>query len=331
MKIEDIAREAGVAKGTVSKIINGYPNISDKLREKVKKIIEENNFVPNNSARSLAGKKNKIIGLFVYDEGEISKSSFFQSFVGMVIDECEKKDFSVLVSILNSKHKIKNVRKYFDSKAINGAIMIGMKSNVEEIDFLIENKYKISLIDYKDSCEIANTILVNSNNFTGAKIATKYLIEKGCKDLLHITGELKKFPGIERLRGFEETCKKENKKYTVLEGNFDGIYAKEVFEKYINESKSIPEGIFCSNDESAIEIMEYLKTLDVKIGKDIRILGFDNILLASYMVPKLSTVNVEMKIMAKKSVEYLIKKIENLEDKKVYKYEADVKIIERES
>lgn len=331
MKIEDIAKEAGVSKGTVSKVINGYPNISDKLKEKVNRIIEKNNFVPNNSARSLAGKKNKVIGMFVYDEGEISKSSFFQSFVGMVIDECEKNGFSVLVSILNSKEKILNIRKYFDSEAIMGAIMIGMKSNVPEIEFLIEKGYKMSLIDYEEECVFPGTVLVNSNNFHGGKVAANYLIDSNCERLLHITGDLEKFAGVERLRGFKAACEERGRKYEILEGNFSGEYAKKIFEEYISNKKIFPDGIFCSNDETAIPVIGYLKTLGSEVGKDVKIIGFDDIVLASYLTPRLTTINVDLKKMAISSVKYLIKKIENINDEKKYRYEANVSLIKRES
>ncbi|MGL5356270.1 MAG: LacI family DNA-binding transcriptional regulator, partial [Cetobacterium sp.] len=114
MKIKDIAEEAGVSKGTVSKIINGYPNISIELRQKVEEIIKKNNFVPNNSARNLAGKKNRVIGLFIYDVGELKTSVFFQSFVGMAVDEAEKNSFSVLVSILKSNEMVEKVRYFYD-------------------------------------------------------------------------------------------------------------------------------------------------------------------------------------------------------------------------
>ncbi|MGL5124693.1 MAG: LacI family DNA-binding transcriptional regulator [Fusobacteriaceae bacterium] len=331
IKIEDIAKEAGVSKGTVSKVINDYPNISEKLRKKVNDIIKKNNFVPNNSARNLAGKKNRVVGLFVYDEGELNNSYFFQSFVGMTVDECEKKGFSVLVSILRNNSMIEKIKNFYDSKTIDGAIIIGMKSNIKEIDTLIDNGYKIALIDYADTCSNSNTILINSNNFYGAQMATEHLINKGSKTLLHISGSLEKFAGKERALGFETICKEKNINYEILEGDFNGNHAKTILKKHLEKTQRVSDGIFCANDETAIAIMEYCEEIGIKPGKFFKIIGFDNIQLSSYVNPKLTTIDVNLRDMAIKSVDYLIEKIENPENVEKYIYETKIQLIKRES
>ncbi|MGL5638489.1 MAG: LacI family DNA-binding transcriptional regulator [Cetobacterium sp.] len=331
MKIEDIAREAGVSKGTVSKIINGYPNISEELRKKVNEIIKKNNFVPNNSARNLAGKKNKVIGLFIYDKGELKTSAFFQSFVGIAVDEAEKKGYSVLLSIIKSDEMFEKVKNFYDSGVINGAIVIGMKSNIKELDAIIENDYKIALIDYLDVCLNKNTILINSNNSFGGRLAADYLVKKGCKDLLHISGDLDKFAGKERVKGFEEFCLQNNIKYKILEASFNGFLSKNIFLKYLEKNKTLPDGIFCANDETAINIIEYLKESNINISQSLKIIGFDNVDLSTYISPKLTTIDIDLKTMAIKTIEYLTEKIEDKNNKKIYKYESEIELIERES
>ncbi|MGL4946616.1 MAG: LacI family DNA-binding transcriptional regulator [Cetobacterium sp.] len=331
MKIEDIAKEAGVSKGTVSKIINGYPNISKELKEKVEKIIKKNNFVPNNSARNLAGKKNRVIGLFIYDVGELKTSIFFQAFVGMAIDEAERNGFSVLVSILKSNKMVEKVKYFYDSGVINGAIIIGMPSEIREINELIKNNYKIALIDYLSECSNPNTILVNSNNFLGGKLAAEYLIEKGCKNLIHLSGDLNKFAGEQRKKGFEEYCKTKNISYKILKASFNGYLSQNIFKEYFKKNRNNSDGIFCGNDETAINIMKYLKEENIDIEKHLKIVGFDNIDLTTYISPKLTTIDVDLKQMAIKTIEYLVKKIENKEDNAFYKYESKIELIKRES
>ncbi|MGL5544188.1 MAG: LacI family DNA-binding transcriptional regulator [Cetobacterium sp.] len=331
MKIEDIAKEAGVSKGTISKVINGYPNISEELKQKVNEIIKKNNFVPNNSARNLAGKKNKVIGLFIYDKGELKTSAFFQSFVGIAVDEAEKKGYSVLLSIIKSDEMFDKMKNFYDSGVINGAILIGMKSNIKELDAIIENDYKIALIDYLDVCLNPNTILINSNNFFGGKLAANYLIKKGCKSLLHLSGDLDKFAGKERLKGFEEFCLQNKVNYEILEASFNGFLSKGIFQKYLKENKNLPDGIFCANDETAINIIKCLEENNIDVSKNFKIIGFDNVDLSTYISPKLTTIDVDLRTMAIKTIECLIGKIEDKNSKKIYKYESEIELIERES
>ncbi|MGL6064465.1 MAG: LacI family DNA-binding transcriptional regulator [Fusobacteriaceae bacterium] len=331
MKIEDIAKEAGVSKGTVSKVINEYPNISEKLKNKVNEIIKKNNFVPNNSARNLAGKKNKVLGLFIYDKGELKTSAFFQTFVGIAVDEAEKKGYSVLVSIIKSNETFEKVKHFYDSSIINGAIIIGMTRNIKELDELINRNYKIALIDYSDISLNKNTILINSNNYLGGELAAKHLVQKGCKNLLHISGDFDKFAGKKRAEGFENFCLNNNINYKILEASFNGFISKGIFKKYFEETENISDGIFCANDETAINIINFLDEIGIKPGFFLKIIGFDNIDLSTYISPKLTTIDVDLRTMAIQTINFLIKKIEEKDNNNIYKYESKIELIERES
>ena len=94
MKSKDIAKLAGVSRSTVSKVVNNYPGIPNETRQKILKVIKENNYVPNRSAQILAGKASKIIGLFVVDlnneeTNRIIISPYFSSFIAIAIDSAK--------------------------------------------------------------------------------------------------------------------------------------------------------------------------------------------------------------------------------------------------
>ncbi|MGL5427232.1 MAG: substrate-binding domain-containing protein, partial [Cetobacterium sp.] len=242
-----------------------------------------------------------------------------------------KNSFSVLVSILKSNEMVEKVRYFYDSGFINGAIIIGMPLEIVGINELIQKNYKIALIDYLSECLNPNTILINSNNFLGGKLAAKYLIDQKCKNLIHLSGDLDKFAGKERLKGFEKYCKEKNVNYKILNASFNGAISRDVFKEYFKKNKISVDGIFCGNDETAINIIRYLEDEKIEVKKEFKIVGFDNIDLTTYISPKLTTIDVDLKKMAIKTIEYLIKKIENKDDKSFYKYESNIELIERES
>lgn len=329
MKIEDIAKKAGVSKGTVSKVINGYPNISEKLKEKINNIIKENSYVPNNSARSLAGKKNKILGLFIYEHGSLHNSSYFASFVDFIIDEGEKRGYSILISMISSLEKRQKLREFYQSNMIDGAIFVGMKDTEEEIQDLAKQGYIMALVNYKSIVDNDNVVLVNSNNFTGARKATNYLIDSGCKSIVHLTGNLDTFPAKERLRGFEETIKDKDIKNYVIEGNYNGPSSLEEYVKFIDLNKIEPDGIFCANDEMAFSLIRYYRERGIDVGKAVKIIGFDNVKMAEMEEIALTTISVDLPKMAYNAVELLVKKLENKENNEVFHYESQIELIVR--
>jgi len=329
MKIEDIAKKAGVSKGTVSKVINGYPNISEKLKEKINNIIKENSYVPNNSARSLAGKKNKILGLFIYEHGSLHNSSYFASFVDFIIDEGEKRGYSILISMISSEEKRQKLREFYQSNMIDGAIFVGMKDTEDEIQELAKQGYTMTLVNYKDKVDYDNAVLVNSNNFLGARKATNYLIDNGCKSIVHLTGNLNTFPAKERLRGFEDTMSEKNIENYIIEGNYNGPASLEQYIKYVEMNKIQPDGIFCANDEMAFSLIRYYRDRGIIIGKDIKIIGFDNVKMAEMEEIALTTISVDLPKMAYNAVDLLVKKLEDKESNEVFHYESQIELIIR--
>lgn len=322
MNSKDIARIAGVSRSTVSRVINNYPNVPDETREKVLKVINEYNYVPHASARTLAGYKNRIIGLFIIDivekefgiKNKITKSPYYLNFTSSVIGAASEKGYKVLVHIINNAERYDEIMECFYNKTISGGIFIGHSDEDSVINKLIEEKYKIALIDrdlrlYKD----CKCIIVNSDNFNGAYNATKYLIELNHKKIAHITGDMNKFSSIERLRGYKKALEDFN-----IDVNDNMIVNSKFIEKCGYEStkklfsrKIKPTAIFASNDKIAIGALNAIEELGLKVPEDISIIGFDDIEESKYLNPPLSTVKMELTEMAEIATNTLIRSIEN--------------------
>ncbi|SNT20132.1 transcriptional regulator, LacI family [Anaerovirgula multivorans] len=316
MNASEIAKIAGVSRSTVSRVINNYGNVTDETRKRVLHVIKEYNYVPHASAQMLAGKKNKILGLFIIDrknENSFNKmctSSYFSPFSSVVIDVANKQQYNVLNSIVNENTDFTNVRELFLNKTISAGIFIGGKNNEPAIMELIESGYKIAVIEQEVAGEqdpFSKCIVVNSDSFGGAYEATKYLITLGHVNIAHISGDMEQLTAISRLEGYKKAMVDTGisiKSNLIIKGNYTEDSGYKATKKLLQ--KETPTAIFLANDSMAIGAMKAIEESNLKIPDDISIIGFDDIEVARYLEPALTTVRVPLLQMASVATSNLI-------------------------
>ncbi|MFP4697943.1 MAG: LacI family DNA-binding transcriptional regulator [Eubacteriales bacterium] len=315
----DIAKIAGVSRSTVSRVINNYGNVTEETREKVLEVIKKFNYVPHASAQMLAGKKSIIIGLFIIDTkdekdyNKMTTSTYFSPFTNAVIDEANKRHYKILISIINNKQDFKNAKTLFYNKTISGGIFIGNNNNEIHIKEIINNGFKVAIIEQETGLKsFSECIIVNSDSFWGAYKSTKYLIDLGHKKIAHICGDMKHLTASLKLKGYKQAIIDsgiEIDEDLIFLGDYTGesgyIIAKE-----IAKSKK-PTAIFVANDGMTIGVYKAFKELGIRIPEDISIIGFDNIEIARYLQPSLTTVKVPFFEMAHLASKNLFQAIEN--------------------
>ncbi len=320
MDSKEIAKLAGVSRSTISKVVNNYEHISDKTKKKVLEVVNKYGYVPHASARNLAGKSNKMIGVFITDINHNSRnlkvieSDYFSPFTTATIDFADKYKYNVLVLVIDKNREFEKVRKLLYNKTVSGGIFIGAENNVEEIFKLIKSGYKLVIIDQDKNTDkkLGKHIIINSKNLEGAYKATKHLIAYGHKEIAHICGNMNKFSGFKRLEGYKKALNEECipiKKEYIVEGDFTEDSGYEAAKKLFNKKNKIT-GIFASNDSMAIGAIKFLKDIGIKIPDDISIVGYDDIRIAGYISPSLTTIRASMIEMASIAVNNLIKFIE---------------------
>lgn len=316
----DIAKLAGVSRSTVSRVINNYSNVPEETRQKVVKVIKEYDYVPHASARMLAGAKNRCIGLFMVDmrdesQGrQVSASSYFSPFTSAIIDIANNSGYTVLVSIISKPKDYKKVKGIYYDKTITGGIFIGVKDNEQEIKDIISGGYRVVLVDQSvksDEQVYSKSIIINADNYNGAYKATKYLIDLGHTDIAHVTGEENQLSSVDRLKGYKKALidsKIKVKSKFIVKGNYtlDGGY--KATKKLL--AKNIPSAIFLSSDSMALGAMQAIDEKGLKVPEDISIIGFDDIEMAKYLNPALTTIRLDLLEMAAIAVKSLISSIE---------------------
>jgi len=340
MNSKEIAKIAGVSRSTVSRVINNYPNVPPDTREKVLKVIKEYNYVPHASARMLRGKLSKTIGLVIVDlkrDSDIHKiydNVYFGPFTTAVIDFANQIGYNVLVTTVYKVKDYKKVKEIFYNKTISGAIFIGVKNDDPEIKNLIEEGFKIAIVDQeiKEGDDIfGRSIIVNMDNINGAYEATKYLINLGHREIAHIAGDMDKLSGFARLEGYKKALKEAGITFDthfVAKGNFIEESGYNAIHKLFKKVK--PTAIFAANDQMAIGAMQALEEMGYNVPDDVSIIGFDDITISRYVKPALTTMNVSLLQMAELCVENLVKSIEG-ESEIIAKFLVSAKLVERES
>ncbi len=321
MNSKDIAKLAGVSRSTVSRVVNNYSNLSTETKEKVTEVIRKYGYVPHASARALAGKSNKIIGVFITNINHhserfvIYRNIYFSPFTSAAIDYAGKLGYKVLVSLINKNSDFENARELFFNKTISGAIFVGVNNNDHEILKLIKSGYKLAIIDQEQSKDktLSNSIIVNSDNLDVAYKAVKHLIEYGHREIAHICGDMNKFSGFKRLEGYKKAMDEAGltiKKEYIVEGDFTEDSGYDSARQLLADKNNIT-AIFSSNDAMAVGAMKAMKEMGIKIPDDISIVGYDDIRTASYISPALTTVKISILKMASLATKDLIDFIED--------------------
>ncbi|MBU3100463.1 MULTISPECIES: LacI family DNA-binding transcriptional regulator [Clostridium] len=336
----DIAKIAGVSRSTVSRVINNYDNVPEETRKKIQQIIKENNYVPHASARMLAGVKNRVIGLFIIDMKtdtngkQVTSSSYFTPFTGSVIENASKMGYNVLVSIVSKQKDYKKVKEIFYNKTVSGGIFIGEKNGEPEIKEIINSGCRVALLDQavKSDEEVYNKcIIVNADNYYGAYKATNYLIGLGHSSIAHIVGISENLSGIERFNAYKNALTDAGiavKSNLIVKGDFTINGGYNATKKLLQ--KEIPTAIFCGNDMMAIGAMQAIEEENLNVPEDISIVGFDDIEVARYINPTLTTVRMKLLEMASIATNTLITSIESNSNFSA-NYTLPIDLIERNS
>lgn len=319
MKIRDIAKLAGVSISTVSRVINNYDNVPEETKKSIMKIVEETGYIPNSNARSLTGKRNKTIGLFIMEihnfplTNLILPSDWFTNIIAAIISEASKKDYNTLVTLVTSKSDLEKATEMFRSKSICGGIFVGAEKDVPELIELDRLGYKIALLEQSidEESNRNNSIFVNTDNFNGAYEATKYLIAKGHKNIVHIMGNSKKAPTSDRLKGYKKALASEGISLNndlIIKGDYYKELAYENVKKLVQNRIEF-SAIFAASDDMALGAIEALDDLGISVPDEVSIIGYDDTVTAR--LKGFSSVKANTATMAKLLVDNLIALIEN--------------------
>ena len=325
--IKDVASLARVHPSTVSRVINDDSRISEKTKEKVLLIIKKLGYTPNAIARGLKTKRTHTLGMLIPD----ITNPFFAEIARGVEDTANKNNFNVI--LCNTDDKLKKERTYLEilrGKRVDGLILGTAHIRDKSILELEKKKFPYILVSRNIEGLDKNCIIVD--DVAGGLMATEHLINMGHRRIAHITGPLKVRGSINRLEGYKLALEKhqiEYKEELVEEGDFRIKGGYQAMKKFLKLPEP-PTAIFAANDLLALGAMQVIQKRKYHIPKDFCIIGFDDIRLASFVYPPLTTVRQPMLEMGALAVKMLLKIIEE-EEFNQKKEILEPKLIIRES
>jgi LacI family transcriptional regulator len=303
--LRDVAKYAGVSPKTVSNVINNWPYITDATRQKVQDAIDTLGYRPSGLATSLRTGWTNTIGVMIPD--------ITNPFFGQAVRGCEDVLYAAGYSIFlcNTGEDPEKERTYLDmlvSRGVDGLLMFGARSNDAVLTAIVHDA--IPIVAEDSPAKHNNTTGIDIDNVSGARMATEHLAARGHKRIGHLAGIVGRQAAETRIEGYRQGLENAGLSYErdlvyrcmhSIRGGYQSAL------RIIQEQK--PTALFCYNDLMAIGAMVACRQLDLDVPKDMAIVGFDDIAIASLVEPALTTVRVRQYEMGRLASQLLLERL----------------------
>ena len=310
MAIKDISRLSGYGVSTVSRALNGHPDISEETKKKINEIVKKYNYVPNANARQL--KQNVSKNILIIVKG--SFNLFFSTIIEHIQVATDKAGISAIVHYIDEDdNEVKMAHRLCIEQKPIGIIFLAGNINFFKDGF---DGIKIPCVlstTYAKELEFANLSSVCVDDTGGAEKAIDHFFDSGHKNIGIISGEFEKAnAALLRLDGCKKSFNKHNANFdsdSYVESKFSISAAYEATKELIAKNNDIT-AIFAMSDIMGMGAIRALNDLGKKVPEDVSVIGFDGIELASYYTPRLTSISQPEKDIAAISIKLLMDMIE---------------------
>ncbi|WP_424533284.1 LacI family DNA-binding transcriptional regulator [Sphaerisporangium viridialbum] len=300
----DVARLAGVSHQTVSRVLNGHPNVREQTRLRVRAAIAELGYRPNRAARILVTGKSQVIGVIAQSStlyGPMSMLSAFEQATGA-------SGFAVSVGSVRSLDRrsvAEAVERHLDQRVAGIVIIAPVVAANEALDDLPADVPLVTI----DGDPERSIPLVTVDQEAGARDATRFLLEAGHRTVWHVSGPADWFDSAGRVRGWRRALEEAGAEVPPLV-SADWTAASGYQAGQMLARMDEVTAVFTANDHIALGLLRALSERGRRVPDDVSVVGFDDVPEAGYFIPPLTTVRPDFNAVATASLSVLLRQID---------------------
>ena len=320
--LNDVAERAGVSVTTISRMLNNRVPVSQETRDAIIKAMEELDYQPNELARSLFKKNSQMIGLIIAS----ANNYFFCKVIDSVEHYITMHGYKMLLCL--SDNNKQNEIAYFNMLKANQVAGVILGSNTQDLDRYLSFNAPLVTFDRMLSPHIPS---VSSDNYNGGILAAKHLLGKGCKRPAYLMDMRR--AGMHanyRFDGFADTFKKNNIEPVVYAAPLN-CYISMDYDQTVQDFFRLHPDVDCvftSNDIIAAHVLRYCAKVGISVPAQLKVIGYDDIDMASFVQPSLTTIHQSVDDLCRFAVESIINfKERNIPSLTLF----PVSLVERES
>lgn len=301
--ISDVARRAGVSIATVSRVINEKTPVVPEKKQRVRRAIEELQFVPRTAARTLASRHTKTIGLTLSEIG----GAFFPLLLKGIEEETRQAGYELLINSTQGAHP--QQRGPLGEHNTDGLLVFTSSLELAELQRLSALKFPLVLM-HQSSPPGLNIPVITIENKDGAEMLVGHLIEKHHRRrIVFLRGTEGHEDSVWRERGYREALEAHGlpvDESLIAPGGFDDTIALRSIQKLIEDRIEF-DAVFAGDDDASMGVYRALKAAGRLIPDDVAVVGFDDVQFARYISPALTTVRAPIEEVGREAVRQLIR------------------------
>lgn len=328
--IYDVAKALNLSPSTVSRGLKDHPHIRKETARKIKAVADEMGYQRNTFASNLRARQTNTIGLVVPK----LNSYFMASVISGIEKVTNEQGYGLVISTSqeSADREVSSIYTLYNSR-VDG-LLVSLAYDTEELDhfnMLLNRDIPVVFFDRVSECSGCMKVVID--NYKAGFEATTHLIEQGCRNIIHLGGNLSRNVYYDRYEGYRKALKESGiafSKKNVMISDLSGDSAKKASEQILR-MKTLPDGLFASNDTSAVTVIMEMQKHGIKVPGDICIAGFNNEPVSQVIKPNLTTVDYPAQQVGEIAANSLINRLKGIHPDDRNTIILDHKLIIRES
>ncbi|MFE9607109.1 LacI family DNA-binding transcriptional regulator [Streptomyces sp. NPDC006012] len=308
--LEEVAARAGVGRGTVSRVINGSPRVSETTRAAVEAAVAELGYVPNTAARALAANRTDSIALVVPEpETRFFAEPYFSDMLRGVGAELSETELQLLLIFAGSDRERRRLAQYLAAHRVDGVLLVSVHADDPLPDLLAQSGIPAVISGPRSAAETLAS--VDSDNYGGARSAVEHLLARGRRTIAHITGRVDVYGAQRRVDGYRDALRDAGHPVDELllePGDFTEDGGRSAMTRLLERSPGL-DAVFAGSDVTAAGARQALRAAGRRIPDDVALIGYDDSAIARHMDPPLTSVRQPIEEMGRAMLDLLLTEI----------------------